>query len=68
MKYLHESTPTNNFVAFYADGSGAGVFTITEGIVYDSDGDGMGGIDWLIESGYNSYMDLPDDFEFWWMK
>lgn len=67
MKFIYDQPPAvGKFVAFYGDGSGAGVFCKTDNgeiinaygylITYES----------LLDQGYCKWMPLPDSFKFWY--
>jgi len=63
LKLFHAERPMGKFVAFFNDGSGASLFmTDDSGETIDSDGDLIGA---ETLDNYLSWMQLPDDFEFW---
>ena len=61
-----------NFVAFYSDGSGAAIFCWRDGSIRDAEGDYVCCSDetaeTLFEMGYDRWLPLPDDFQFWFMQ
>lgn len=72
MKTFYTSNPTGKFVALFSDGSGASLFwrldDDADGLpVYcDTDGDIISEPEtYFIDAGYNNWIDLPDDFKFW---
>jgi hypothetical protein len=73
MNSIFTDKPTGNFIALYADGSGAGLFCVTDsGDVLDADGDYVCSsslvAEDLAESGYSDWLPLPDDYKFWFMQ
>ena len=57
--------PNSKFVAFFSDGSGAGIFKVdVDGVVYGHEMPELDQ-DWLVEAGYLSWQYLPDDYDIW---
>jgi len=52
------------FIAFFGDGSGAGLFMCVDGGIIDHEGDDIDD-DYLLNAGYCQWMPLPDDFKLW---
>ena len=58
-----------NFIAFYSDGSGAGIFCWDGGKIKDAEGvfvcrsSEISGH--FFDAGYDRWLPLPDDFKFW---
>ena len=68
MKSLFDETPKNKFVAFYSDGSGCVMLKRNGNSCLSADGEAAYWTENLLESGMLWYIDLPDDFEFWFEK
>jgi hypothetical protein len=67
MKFIYDESPTvGKFVAFYGDGSGAGVFCKTaNGEIINADGHRIND-ESLLDQGYCQWMPLPDSFKLWY--
>jgi len=67
--FYTDPMPAGNFVAFYADGSGASIFNRRDSGVFDAGGNAMpDGVDWYQDAGYCFWLPLPDDFSFFFEK
>ena len=70
MKFIYDEPPTvGKFVAFYGDGSGAGVFEKTDSNecynIRNADGEFINSHS-LMDQGYCQWMPLPDSFKLWY--
>ena len=61
--FITDPPQEGKFVAFYSDGSGAGLFAVTEDGMIDSDGD-IHHLDDLQES-YTSWLPVDDNYPYW---
>ena len=65
LKNLYTTKPdkSGRIVCFYSDGSGAAVFLVENGELYDKHGEHVDGFaDTLIDMGYCEWEWLPDNF------
>lgn len=70
LKSIYTDKPEGKFVAFFSDGSGASLFWAIDGEdglpdYLDSEGDLIPCPEtYLIDAGYNHWMQLPNEFKF----
>lgn len=66
VNYFYNEFPENdsNFVAFFSDGSGAILCSVTtDGTIYGSEIGEIPEMEWFIDAEYGSWQYLPDNFE-----
>lgn len=67
----HSIPNGTKFIAIYGDGSGAGLFVITDdGDLWDGEGEKIGNAPYqdLMDRGYNYWMQLPSGFKLWFER
>lgn len=65
---MESPRPGTRFVALFADGSGASVFSVRDdGRLLNANGGSCGRVDcdWLLEAGYVFWTELPEGFALW---